>query len=119
MGPYVQAKGVSVGGTRLLFVSGQLPINGRSGKVIEPDVVAQTHLSLANAMAIVEASGGDRSHVVKVTMFVSNLDHSSLINEAYQSCFGESLPARTTVEVSRLPRDALLEVDIIAAIPIT
>jgi 2-iminobutanoate/2-iminopropanoate deaminase len=115
VGPYVQ--GISVDGARLVFVSGQLPIDRRSGEMIEPDVVAQTRLSLDNALAIVEASGGDRSHVVKVTMFVSNLEHGPLINRAYQACFGESLPARTTVEVRRLPGDALLEVDLIAAIP--
>jgi len=115
IGPYSQA--VAIEGTRMLFVSGQLPLVGETGEIAPGGISAQARVALENAISIVEASGGDRSNVAKVTLFVTNIDDGPAINEIYGDVFAPPFPARTTVEVSRLPRASLIEVDVVAALP--
>lgn len=111
IGPYVQAKCVA----GFVFVSGQLPINPGTGAF--PDgVEAQTQQSLDNLAAILRASGGSLSSVVKTTVFLKNMEDFARMNEVYATSFKDGAPARSTVEVARLPRDALVEIEAVAYI---
>lgn len=112
IGPYVQA--VDTGS--LVFTSGQLPIDPATGEMPE-DVAAQTLQSLKNVQAIIEASGLTMNAVFKMTVFVKDLNTFATVNEVYQAFFdelGASYPARSCVEVARLPKDALVEIEAIA-----
>jgi 2-iminobutanoate/2-iminopropanoate deaminase len=100
----------------LLFVSGQLPIDPKSGAIIQADILAQVRLALQNALAVVESLGGSTADVVKITLFLRDLSHYSEMNRVYMDVLGSARPARTVVEVSRLPADAMAEVELIAAI---
>jgi len=111
IGPYSQA----VIGNGFLFVSGQLPIHPQSG-TMEPDVKLQTRQSLANVKAIVEEAGATIGQIVKTTVFLQNMDDFSQMNEVYAEFFGDHHPARACVEVSRLPKDALVEIEAIATL---
>ena len=109
VGPYAQ--GVSAAG--LVFCAGQLPIDPATGTV--PDgVEAQTRQSLANLAAVLEAGGASLASVVKTTVFLKNMDQFAAVNAVYATFFADSPPARSTVEVARLPRDVLVEVEAIA-----
>lgn len=112
IGPYVQA--VDTGS--LVFTSGQLPIDPATGEMPE-DVAAQALQSLKNVQAIIEASGLTINSVFKMTVFVKDLNTFATVNEVYQKFFddlGASYPARSCVEVARLPKDALVEIEAIA-----
>ena len=112
IGPYVQA--VDTGS--LVFTSGQLPIDPATGEMPE-DVAAQALQSLKNVQAIIEASGLTINSVFKMTVFVKDLNTFATVNEVYQTFFddlGASYPARSCVEVARLPKDALVEIEAIA-----
>ena len=109
VGPYAQ--GVAAAG--LVFCSGQLPIDPASGTV--PDgVEAQTRQSMANLGAVLEAGGASLASVVKTTVFLKDMNHFAAMNAVYATFFPDSPPARSTVEVARLPRDVLVEVEAIA-----
>ena len=111
IGPYSQA--VSLGS--LLITSGQLPLDPATGAFPE-GIAAQTRQSLTNVKAILEEAGTDMEHVVKTTVFLSDMNDFGAMNEVYATFFQEgSYPARSAVEVARLPKDALVEIEVIAA----
>ncbi|MGN5477800.1 Rid family detoxifying hydrolase [Cupriavidus basilensis] len=95
--------------------SGQLPIEPVSGE-IPADVEAQTRQSLSNLAAVLEAGGASLASVVKTTVFLKDMDQFALMNAVYQQFFGDSVPARSTIEVARLPRDVLVEIEAIAGV---
>lgn len=112
IGPYSQA--VKAGS--LLFVSGQLPLNPATGTMPE-DVAGQTKQSLTNAKAIVEAAGGTMADVVKTTVFLTDMNDFAAMNAVYATFFPEgACPARSAVQVARLPKDAKVEIEVIANI---
>ena len=110
IGPYSQA--VKAGG--FLFGSGQIAIDPATGELVRGDIKAQTRRVMENIKAILESSGYTLKDVVKVTVFLKNIEDFKDFNEVYGEYFREGPPARTTVEVSRLPKDVLIEVDFIA-----
>ena len=113
IGPYSQA--VKAGD--LLFVSGQLPIDPATGAFAGDDITAQTRQSLTNVKAILEAAGSSMDKVVKTTVFLSDMNNFGAMNEVYATFFTEgSYPARSAVEVARLPKDALVEIEVTAAL---
>ena len=110
IGPYAQ--GVQAGG--LIITSGQLPIDPATGAFPE-GIEAQTKQSLTNVKAILAEAGVDMSHVIKTTVFLKDMNDFAAMNEVYASFFTEgSYPARSAVEVARLPKDALVEIEVIA-----
>jgi 2-iminobutanoate/2-iminopropanoate deaminase len=111
VGPYSQA--VKTGGT--LYCSGQIPLNPSTGTI--PDgIEAQTRQVLANLKAVLEAGGADFSNVVKTTVFLKDMNDFPAMNAVYGSAFTGAPPARSTVQVARLPKDVLVEIDAIAAL---
>ena len=109
IGPYSQA--IQCGD--FLFVSGQIAIDPQTANIIEGDIEAQTEQVLKNIAAIIEAAGMSLQDVVKCTCFLKDMNDFVKFNAVYETYFGESLPARETVEVSRLPKDVLVEVSAI------
>ena len=112
IGPYSQA--VQVDGW--LYASGQLPMTP-AGDMVEGDIEAQTEQAFNNIEAILKAAGGSLSQVVKATVFVQDLNDFAQLNAVYERRFAGHKPARSTVEVARLPRDARVEIEIIARLP--
>jgi 2-iminobutanoate/2-iminopropanoate deaminase len=110
IGPYSQA--VKFG--NMLFTSGQIPLNPTTGKLVEGDISVQAEQVLTNLSALLEASGSSIDKVIKTTCFLTNLDDFQAFNEIYARYFGEGQPARSTVQVSRLPAGAIVEVECIA-----
>lgn len=110
IGPYSQA----IESNGLIFTSGQIAIDPKSNALIEGDVVAQAKQVFENLKAVLEAAGSDLNHVVKTTIFLKNMNDFGRVNEIYAQYFGQAVPARSTVEVARLPKDVLIEVDCIA-----
>ena len=111
VGPYSQ--GVGLGG--LVFASGQLPIDPATGGFPE-GIEAQTHASLRNLKAVLEAGGASLASVVKTTVFLADMNEFAAMNAVYATYFPEAPPARSTVQVARLPRDARVEVEAIAEV---
>ena len=111
IGPYSQ--GVRAGS--LLFVSGQVPIDPATGNIIEGDIAAQTHRVLQNIGEILKAGGASFDHVVRTTVFLADMNDFAAMNAVYATYFTAPAPARATVQVSRLPRDARVEIDVIAS----
>ncbi|MFN8062080.1 MAG: RidA family protein [Vicinamibacterales bacterium] len=112
IGPYSQA--VRSGG--FLFLSGQIPLDPATGQMIGTEVGAQTHQVMKNLRAVLEASGGTLDDVVRTTIFLADLNDFATVNEIYGSYFTAPAPARATVQVARLPRDARVEIDAIATV---
>jgi 2-iminobutanoate/2-iminopropanoate deaminase len=110
-GPYSQ--GIRVG--QLLFVAGQIPVHPESGDVVQGDIRAQARQALVNLGAILSASGGSYANVVRTTVFLSDLNDFAAMNDVYGTFFNAPHPARSTVQVARLPRDVRIEIDAIAA----
>ena len=110
IGPYSQA--IEAGG--MVFVSGQLPIDPATGAFVEGSVKEQTRQSLTNAQNILREAGVDLSHVVKTTVFLSDMANFGAMNEVYAEFFTQPFPARSAVAVKTLPKDALVEVECIA-----
>lgn len=108
IGPYSQA----IISGNMLFTSGQIPINPETGEIPE-GVEAQARQALTNVKNLIEASGGSMDKVVKTGVFIKNMDDFAKINEIYAEFFTEPYPARSCVEVARLPKDVLLEVETI------
>uniref|UniRef100_A0A7C2V903 RidA family protein n=1 Tax=Ignisphaera aggregans TaxID=334771 RepID=A0A7C2V903_9CREN len=110
IGPYSQA--VKVGGW--LYISGQIPLDPSTGEVVEGGVESQTRRVLENIKAILEAAGYTINDVVKVTVYLVDLNDFQAFNKVYSEYFSNHYPARTTVQVSALPRNARIEIDVIA-----
>ncbi len=111
IGPYSPA----VRAGQLLFVSGQIPIDPQTGDIIAGDVRAQTRRVMDNISALLKAGGLSFDHVVRTTVFLADLNDFAAVNETYGSYFSGSAPARATVQVSRLPKDARVEIDAVAS----
>ncbi len=113
IGPYNQA--VAVQG-QLLFCAGQIPLHPKTGEVVGKTIQEQTQQVCENIEAILTASHTDFKHVVKTTVFLKNFNDFAAMNEVYGKYFGEVSPARSTVEVSRLPKDVLVEIEVVALV---
>ena len=111
IGPY----SVGVWAGDLLFVSGQTPIDPATGSIAGETAAQQMHQSIKNVRAILNAAGLDLTDVVKSTLFIKDMNAFSAINEVYASYFTPPFPARSCVEVARLPRDVLVELEVIAS----
>jgi 2-iminobutanoate/2-iminopropanoate deaminase len=109
IGPYSQA--IQVGD--LIFTSGQIPLTP-AGDLIEADIEKQTHQVLKNIKAVLEAAGSDLNHVIKTTLFIKDMNQFIKINAIYSEYFTDHKPARSCVEVARLPKDVLIEMEVIA-----
>ncbi|MED1785583.1 RidA family protein [Brevibacillus fortis] len=111
IGPYSQAAKVGP----FLFASGQIPLRA-DGTLVEGDVVEQTHQVFSNIQAVLAEAGGSLTNVVKATVFIKDMNDFGQLNEVYGQYFGDHKPARSTVEVARLPRDVKVEIEIVAYI---
>lgn len=112
IGPYSQA----IVANGFVFTAGQIPLDPQSGQIVPGNVVAQTERVLANLEAILTAAGATWADVVKTTVFLHDMNDFPLVNEAYAKAFGNARPARSTVQVSALPRGVLVEIDAIAVV---
>ena len=110
IGPYSQA--VEAGG--FVFLSGQIPIDPKTGNVLQADIKTQAKLVMDNAKAILQSAGCSMSKVVKATIYLKSISDFAVVNEVYGGYFPVEPPARATVEVSRLPREVAVEMDFIA-----
>ena len=110
IGPYSQA----IKANGFVFLSGQIALDPHTQQIIAGDVTAQTERVLENLKGIVEAAGSSIQRVVKTTVFLADMDDFPAMNEVYARYFVTHLPARSTVEVARLPRDVRVEIDLIA-----
>jgi 2-iminobutanoate/2-iminopropanoate deaminase len=99
----------------LLFISGQVPMDPATGTLIEGDIAAQTHRVLDNIGTLLSAAGLAYHDVVRTTVFLADMDDFAAMNAAYGRFFSEPYPARSTVQAARLPRDARIEIDVIAS----
>lgn len=112
LGPYSQS--VKVG--ELLYTSGQLPINATTGEFINNDIKKATAQSLENVKAILEEAGTSLDKVVKTLVFLKDMNNFADMNEVYSQYFNENPPARSCVQVAKLPKDALVEIEVIAIV---
>ena len=112
IGPYSQAVQVDTG--RMTFLSGQIPLDPKTMELVPGDVVAQTEQVMKNLGAVLQAAGLDFSHVVRCTIFLTDLGDFARVNEVYGRSFPGSPPARATVQVAALPRGSKVEIDAIA-----
>jgi 2-iminobutanoate/2-iminopropanoate deaminase len=110
IGPYSQA----IKANGFLFASGQVALDPRTNEFVAGDIRQQTERVMANIKGVVEASGSNLSHVVKTTVFLKDMNDFAAMNEVYGKFFVVAPPARSTVEVARLPKDALVEIEFIA-----
>ncbi len=113
IGPY--STGIRAG--HLLFLSGQIPLNPSTGEMAGPDIVAQTHQVMRNISALLAAAGASFEHVVRTTVFLADLEEFGAMNTVYAGYVADPPPARSTVQVARLPRDCRVEIDVIAVLP--
>lgn len=109
IGPYSQ--GIIAGG--FLYTAGQIPIDPTSGKVVEGDIASQTQRVMANLRAVLESAGATWKDVVKTTVFLQDMGDFPRMNEVYAAALGDARPARSTVQVSALPRGVLVEIDMV------
>ena len=112
IGPYAQA----VRAGNLLFVSGQIPLDPATGQMVEGDITVQTERVLKNLATILEAAGSNLARVLKTTVYLRDLEDFGKMNAVYAKFLGEDPPARATVQAARLPRDAAVEIDLIAEV---
>lgn len=116
IGPYSQAVTVQVGDKRMVFTSGQIALDPKTGTMTEGEVEAQTRQVLANLTAVLTEAGATLQHVVKTTIFLANMDDFAKVNKIYGEHFAAEPPARSTVQAARLPRDAKVEIEVVAVI---
>lgn len=112
IGPYSQA---TIFGN-MIWTSGQIPLTP-DGQIVEGGIEAQTHQVFRNLQAILSAAGATLRDVVKATVFIKNMEQFAEVNRIYAEYFGDHKPARSTVEVARLPKDVLIEIECIAILP--
>lgn len=112
IGPYVQGKVIN----GFLFASGQVPLDPATGAIVGADIKEQTAQVLKNIEAILSEAGTDFDQVIKTTCFLKNMDDFVAFNEVYATAFKGEFPARSAVEVARLPKDVLVEIEVIAAV---
>jgi len=112
IGPYSQA----IKANGFVFVSGQIPLDPATQQLIEGDVAAQTERVLKNLAGILETAGSSLQQVVKVGVFLKNISDFAAMNEVYGRYFTQAPPARSTVEVAQLPKNVLVEIDVIAVV---
>jgi len=112
LGPYSQA--IAAGG--MVYCAGQIPLDPKTGNIVPGGVAEQTHQVLKNLRAVLKAAGSDLDRAVKTTVFLKSMNDFAAMNEVYgrPEYFGAAAPARSTVEVARLPRDVLVEIEVIA-----
>jgi 2-iminobutanoate/2-iminopropanoate deaminase len=111
VGPYSQA--IAVG--NLVFCAGQIPLDPTTGNLIEGDVTAQTRRVIENIKAVLAAAGATLDDVVKSTVFLLDMNDFAAMNAVYAEYFASSVPARSTIQVARLPKDARVEIEVIAS----
>ena len=99
----------------LLFVSGQVPLDPATGRMVEGEITVHTRRALENVGALLAAAGLSFTHVVRTTVFLADMNDFQAMNEVYATFFREPYPARSTVQAARLPRDARVEIDVIAS----
>lgn len=116
IGPYSQAVAVQVGDQRMIFSSGQIGLDPVSGVMVEGDIEAQTRQVIANLGAVLAAAGAGFEHVVKTTIFLASMDDFAKVNAVYEQAFSVDPPARSTVQAARLPRDAKVEIEVVAVV---
>jgi 2-iminobutanoate/2-iminopropanoate deaminase len=110
IGPYSQA----IKADGLIFASGQIPLDPATMQLIEGDIRAQTERVLKNLRAVLEAAGSSLEKVVRTTVYLADMADFAAMNEVYATFFGATRPARSTIQAARLPRDARIEIDVIA-----
>lgn len=113
IGPYSQAIKIDSG---FVFTSGQIAIDPSSGNLVKGGIKEQTKQVLENIKAVLQSAGSDVTKAIKTTVYLKNVEEFAAMNEVYAKYFGESKPARSTVEVARLPKDALVMIDVVAVI---
>ncbi|HLL21782.1 MAG TPA: RidA family protein [Kofleriaceae bacterium] len=115
IGPYSQAVVVPIGdGKRMVFCSGQIPLDPATGEMVDGDVAAQTQQVLSNLGAVLASAGATFANVVKTTIFLADMSDFAAVNAVYGEKFPTDAPARATVQAARLPRDSRVEIDAIA-----
>lgn len=112
IGPYSQA--VMTNG--LLFTSGVIPIIPATGELVQGGIEAQAEQAIGNLAALIEAAGADIKNTVKTVVFIKNMDDFATVNEIYSRYFDRECPARSCVEVARLPKDVLIEIEAVVAV---
>ncbi len=112
IGPYSQAIQID----RFLYTSGQIPLDPATAQIVEGGIQEQTARVFENLKAVLAESGADFSKVIKTTVFIKDMNDFAAMNEIYAQYFTAPYPARSTVEVARLPKDALIEIELIAVI---
>ena len=112
IGPYSQA----VRAGSLVFVSGQIPLDPATGTMVAGDIAVQTHRVLRNLAGILEAAGSSLDRVVRATVYLADMNDFAAMNEVYGSYFSAPAPARSTIQAARLPKDARVEIDVIAEV---
>ena len=112
IGPYSQA--VKAG--NLLFISGQIPVDPATGEIVEETIQAQAAQSLTNLKAIVEQAGGTLDNIVKTTVFLKDMNDFVEMNRVYKTFFSADCPARSAVQVAKLPKDVMVEIEAIAVL---
>ena len=112
LGPYAQA----IAANGMVYCAGQIPLDPATGDLVEGGIAEQTHQVLKNLRAVLKAAGSDLDRAVKTTVFLKSMDSFAAMNEVYgrPEYFGAAAPARSTVEVARLPRDVLVEIEVVA-----
>lgn len=114
IGPYAQAVKVDCG--KMIFCSGQIPLDPKTGQMIEGDIAAQTRQVMENLRAVLEAGGASFANVVRCNIFLADMNDFGVVNEIYGQYFPENPPSRATVQVARLPKDSRVEIDCIAVL---
>lgn len=112
IGPYSQA----IAANGFLFTSGMIPINPETNQLVEGDIKVQAAQAFTNLKNLIEASGSSVEKVIKTTVFIKNMDEFGAVNEIYKEFFDKDFPARSCVEVARLPKDVLIEVEAVALV---
>jgi len=112
IGPYSPA----IRAGNLLFVSGQIPLDPATGQLVGDDIAAQTEQVMRNLVALLKAAGAGFEHVVKTTVYLADMNEFAAMNEVYGRYVVAPPPARATVQVSRLPRDVRVEIDVVASV---